>query len=307
MSQDLSVRGQAAVAVGQPEVGRPATATRTGLGAQPERRRKAFDRPRFLPIITGLVFVYFFAPIVVVLVFSFNSAKSLQVFRSFSLTWYSQFLHDPDIMASVVASLEIAAATMVVATVLGTLLAFGLLRSRSRVTKPTDLMMLLNLVSPEIVTGIAALLVFTQLGLTLSVGTVVLAHVTFSIAYVTIIVRSRLSALNRETEEAAMDLGATHLEALRLVTLPLLWPAILASGMLVFVLSFDDFVTSYFTSGTDVSPLPVRIYSMIRNGVTPEINAIGAVMMLVTISIVLLAMLLYSSRQTKAIDLMTAE
>lgn len=256
------------------------------------RRPRQFDRPRFLVLFTGLVFLYLFVPIAVVVLFSFNSARSLQVFRGVSLRWYRTFLSDSEIVASLIASVEIALATVVVATVLGTLLAFALVRARSRWNQPANVLMLLPLVTPEIVTAVAALLLFTQLGLTLSMKTIVIAHITFSISYVTVIVRGRLSALNPEAEEAAMDLGATDLQALRLVTLPALWPAILASGLLVFVLSFDDFVTSFYTTGSGTPPLPVRIYSMIRYSVSPEINAIGTLMMVITLAAVLVALLL---------------
>jgi spermidine/putrescine transport system permease protein len=282
----------------------------TQSSATAGRRRpkpRAFDQPRFLVFFTALVFVYLFAPIVVVFWFSFNSARSVQVFRSFSLTWYAKLLQDSGILGSLVASVEIALVTMVVSTAIGTLLAFGLVRARSRANRPTDVLMLLNLVSPEIVTGIALLLVFSEAGVylfswfgvrfELSLLTVMLGHITFSIAYVTIIVRGRLAALNREVEEAALDLGANYVQAMRLVTLPLLWPAIAASGMLVFVMSFDDFVTSFFTTGVGVQPLPLRIYSMIHFGVTPEINAVGTVMMVITIVIVLVALRLFTRQQ----------
>jgi ABC-type spermidine/putrescine transport system permease subunit II len=126
---------------------------------------------------------------------------------------------------------------------------------------------------------------------------VIIGHITFSIAYVTIIVRGRLADLNREVEEAALDLGANYVQAMRLVTLPLLWPAIAASGMLVFVMSFDDFVTSFFTTGVGAQPLPLRIYSMIHYGVTPEVNAVGTVMMVITIVIVLAALRLFTRQQ----------
>ena len=138
--------------------------------------------------------------------------------------------------------------------------------------------MLLPLITPEIVTAVGLLLLFGQVKMELSTQTIILGHITFSISYVTVIVRARLSLLNREVEEAAMDLGATELGALRLVTLPALYPAIAASALLVFVLSFDDFVTSVFTSGAGTSPLPVRIYSLLRVGVSPEINAVGTTM-----------------------------
>jgi spermidine/putrescine transport system permease protein/putrescine transport system permease protein len=152
--------------------------------------------------------------------------------------------------------------------------------------------MLVPLVVPEIVAGVTALLLFTQIGMQLSLTTIILAHITFSISYVTVIVRGRLAALNREVEEAAMDLGATRIQTLRLVVLPALWPAILAAGLLTFALSFDDFVLSFFTTGESPQPLPVRIYSAIRFGVTPTINAIGALMLLVSVSTIALALAL---------------
>jgi ABC-type spermidine/putrescine transport system permease subunit II len=299
----VSDRTWRAVAVEEAAPGRVAVPAE--IAVRRKRPPKAFDQPRFLTVFTIVVFLYFFAPIFVVLLFSFNSLKSLAIFRSFSLTWYQQFLADPDIQASLTASIEIALVTMVAATVLGTMLAFALLRARTRAKRPTDSVMILNLVSPEIATAVALLLVFSQLGFTLSVATVMLGHITFSIAYVTIIVRGRMASLNKETEEAALDLGATPVQAVRLVTLPLLWPAIVASAMLVFVMSFDDFVTSFFLSGADVSPLPVRIYSMIRNGVTPEINAVGTVMMVLTGAVVILAFFVYSARQGKKLELAT--
>ncbi|MDQ6722625.1 MAG: ABC transporter permease [Candidatus Dormibacteraeota bacterium] len=305
MSDRLGIHRAGAAVLGRDRLRSPAAPEAVAAGRRRPKRR-AFDQPSFLTMFTVVVFVYLFAPILVVIWFSFNSARSLQIFRSFSLTWYAQLLQDRGIMGSLGASVEIALVTMVVATVIGTLLAFGLVRARSRANRPTDVLMLLNLVSPEIVTAIALLLVFSQAGaflsqygiqFGLSLVTVVLGHITFSIAYVTIIVRGRLVALNREVEEAALDLGATNLGAMRLVTLPLLWPAIIASGMLVFVMSFDDFVTSFFTSGVDVQPLPLRIYSMIHFGVTPEINAVGTLMMVITIVIVLAALALFTRQQ----------
>ena len=307
MTEDFAVRSANAPAVLRGRMGTPASVASdvVGAGRRPTPRR-GFDQPRFLAFFTAVVFLYLFAPILVVTWFSFNSKRSLQVFGSPSLTWYSQFLNDPAIIGSLVASIEVALVTMVVSTVIGTLLAFGLVRARSKLNRPTDVLMLLNLVSPEIVTAIALLLVFSQLGgvlsdhgiqFGLSLVTVALGHITFSIAYVTIIVRGRLASLNRDVEEAALDLGATNVDAMRLVTLPLLWPAIIASGMLVFVMSFDDFVTSFFTTGIGVEPLPLRIYSMIHFGVTPEINAVGTLMMVITIVIVLAALFIFARQQ----------
>ena len=251
------------------------------------RRRRGFDRPRFLWVLYAAMCLYLFVPIVIVIVYSFNSSNSLQVFGGLSTRWYRAFWNDPQIKDSLVASFEVAAVTMVVATILGTLLAFGLVRARGRIGGSANILMLLPLITPEIVTAVGLLLLFGRAGTTLSLKTIILGHITFSISYVTVIVRARLSLLNREVEEAAMDLGATELGALRLVTLPALYPAIAASALLVFVLSFDDFVTSVFVSGAGTSPLPVRIYSLLRVGVSPEINAVGTTMIAITLFIAL--------------------
>ena len=148
--------------------------------------------------------------------------------------------------------------------------------------------MLIPLVTPEIVAAVSALILFTQIGWQLSLTTIMIAHITFSISYVTVVVRARLAAVNPEVEQAALDLGATRWGTLRLVTLPELWPAIIAAALLVFALSFDDFVISFFTTGESPQPLPVRIYSAIRFGVTPTINAIGTLML--TVSAVLIGL-----------------
>jgi spermidine/putrescine transport system permease protein len=269
---------------------------------RPRRRRAGFDRPRFLWALYTAMCLYLFVPILIVIIYSFNSANSLQVFGGLSFRWYRAFWNDPEIKNSLIASFEVAAVTMVVATILGTLLAFGLVRARGRIGGSANILMLLPLITPEIVTAVGLLLLFSGVGMTLSLTTIVLGHITFSISYVTVIVRARLSLLNREVEEAAMDLGATELGALRLVTLPALYPAIAASALLVFVLSFDDFVTSVFTSGAGTSPLPVRIYSLLRVGVSPEINAVGTTMIAITLLLALavLPLLLWRRRSAPA-------
>jgi spermidine/putrescine transport system permease protein len=251
-----------------------------------------FDRPRFLVVVTALVYVFLFAPIAVVVLFSFNGAKSLQVLDGLSLRWYEQFWNDDSLRESLIASIEIAAVTTVAATALGTGLALGTMRSRTREARGTALLLLIPLVTPEIVAGVSALVLFTQIGAELSLATIMIAEITFSISFVTVIVRARLSALNREVEEAAMDLGATRGQTLRLVVLPALWPAVIASALLIFALSFDDFVIAFFTTGEDPTPLPVQIYSSIRFGVRPTINAVGTFMLVISFLIVALAVAL---------------
>jgi spermidine/putrescine transport system permease protein len=266
----------------------PAADARRAPGKPP----KAFDRPRFLKLFMGVFFVFLFAPIVLVVLFSFNSSRSLQDFQGFSLRWYETFFESESLRDSLIASLQIALLTMLIATVLGTMLAYGLVRARTRVSQSLNVLMLVPLVTPEIVAGASALLLFTQVKLDLSLTTIVLAHITFSISYVTVVVRARLVSLSREVEEASMDLGATRVETFRLVTLPALWPAVLAAGLLVFALSFDDFVLSFFTTGESPQPLPVRIWTQIRFGVRPTINAIGTFMLVISVLSIGLALLL---------------
>lgn len=269
-------------------------AERLPLGRRRSRRerRRDFDRPRFLRVFF-IVFMFFtFAPIAIVALFSFNSTRSLQNFTGFSFQWYDEFFSNVGLRESLMASVEIALVTMVVATALGTTLAFGLVRAQSRIARSSNVLMLIPLVTPEIVAGTSALLLFAQVGIELSLLTIMIAHITFSISFVTVIVRARLSALNREVEEAALDLGATRLQTLRLIVLPALWPAIIASALLIFALSFDDFVISFFTTGESPTPLPVQIYSSIRFGVTPTINAIGTSMLVISFLILAVAVAL---------------
>jgi spermidine/putrescine transport system permease protein len=253
---------------------------------------------RALRLYTAAFYAFMFLPLVVGVLFSFNSVRSLQNFNGFSLQWYRAFWDSESLRGSLIASLEIAVATMIVATVLGTLLAFGLVRARTRFSASANVLMLIPLVTPEIVAGVSAFLLFTQIGLRLSLLTIIIAHITFSISYVTVVVRARLSSLNPEVEQAAMDLGASRIQTLRLVVLPALWPAILAAGLLIFALSFDDFVLSYFTTGESPQPLPVRIWSAIRFGVTPTINAIGTLMLVISLAAVAAALVLQRERKT---------
>ena len=255
------------------------------------RRRGAVDHPRGLWIVTFLTAAWLFLPIAVVIVFSFNDGRSLTSFDGVSLRWYRDVASDPSMRGSVTTSLQIALAATAIATVLGTWLAFGIARSRSRWARIVQGTSALNLVAPEIATGVALLLLFTQVNVPLSNQAVILGHVTFCIPFVAAIVGGRLAGLDFDPEEAAMDLGATRIQAVRLAALPLLWPAVIAGAALAFVLSFDDFVTSFFVSGVGTPPLPVRIYSMLRFGVSPAVNAIGTFMILVAVSIGLVALL----------------
>ncbi len=255
-------------------------------------RSGGIDRPRFLWVVTGLTLAFLFAPLIIVSVFSFNSTESLTSFDGASLRWYRAFFNDADLLASLRLSLIIAAVAAVASVVLGTLVAVGIRRGNHWVGGPTNGSVFLRVLTPETATGVALLLMFTQLGIPLSTTTVIVSHTVLCLAFVAVVVGSRLALLNPEVEEAATDLGATRLQAFRLVALPVLWPSIVAAGLLAFVLSFDDFITSFFTSGVGVPPLPVRIYGMLKFGVTPVVNAIGVLMLIATVVAVGLSLLL---------------
>ena len=267
--------------------------------------RVASKRPRLAIAVTAAFFVWLYLPIVLVVVFSFNDKKSLSSWGGFSTRWYDAFVHDDALVSSLVASIEIAAVATVGSLILGTMLALGLERVHSRRGRVAGAVTLLPLVTPEIVTGVAALLLFTGIGMKLSLLTVILAEITFSIAYVAVIVRGRLAAMPHDVEEAARDLGCTPWQTVRLVTLPTILPALIAGGLLVFALVFDDFVLAFFTTGVDPQPLPVRIYSSIRFGVSPAINAVGTVMLLVSGVLIMLSLFIprLLGRHDNSIDL----
>jgi ABC-type spermidine/putrescine transport system permease subunit II len=254
-----------------------------------------FDRPRTLWVVAAFVLLLLFAPVVVVIVYSFNATRSLVNMGGLSLQWYREALTSSDWHASLWVSIEIALVTTLICAVFGTMLAFALERGSPRTGRVTEGTIIVRLLSPETATAIATLLLFTQVGLTLSRSTIALGHVAVCLPFVAVIVRSRIASLNPEMERSAMDLGATRLQALWLVVMPVIWPAIASAAMLVFVLSFDDFITTVFTSGAGVPPLPLRIYGVFRTGITPVVNAVGVLMMIVTtialVSAVLLARL----------------
>jgi spermidine/putrescine transport system permease protein len=229
------------------------------------------------------VYAFLFLPIVVLILFSFNNSRRTFVWRGFTLDWYPTLFANRDLLEALGVTLRVAAVAVVVATVLGTLLGLGLARIRFRGSGASETLILLPMVTPEIVMGISLLLFFAQLfSLNGSLGQIAIAHITFCISYVAVVVRARATGMDPRLEEAARDLGASGLGAFWHVTLPLIAPAIGAGAMLAFALSFDDLIVTTFNAGVGSSTLPLFIYSKIRFGVTPEINAISTLIVAVT-------------------------
>src|SRR5947209_5710531 len=269
--------------------------------------RNPWGQPRFLVLVTWLYIAWALVPVVIAILFSFNAGKSRSVWQGFSIKWWwgdpnLSIFHDPEYTHALVHSLELAALDMVIATPLGVLLALGLSRWRGRGAGAANSLMLVPLVTPEIVMAVSLLLVFTQLAIVpfslvhLGTEAQVVGQVTFSLSYVVVIVRSRLASIGPEYEEAARDLGATPVAALRLVLLPLLLPAILASMLIVFALSIDDFVvTQYMSSNASTTTIPMYLYANARGGTaTPALNALAAILVVTTLLGVGIAYAVYS-------------
>jgi spermidine/putrescine transport system permease protein len=245
------------------------------------------------PLLTGyavLVYAFLFAPILVLIAFSFNDSRRSLQWQGFTLDWYPQLLSNTRLLEALWVTLQVAAIAVVLSTVLGSLLGLGLARLRARGSGAADTLLLLPMVTPEIVLGLSLLLFFLQLfdgrG---SLGQLGIAHTTFCISYVAVVVRARAVGMDPQLEEAARDLGASAIGAFRYVTLPIIAPAILAGAMLAFALSFDDYVVSTFNAGVGSSTLPLYIYGRIKFGVTPEINAISTIIVAVTAIAILVA------------------
>src|SRR5882672_8431346 len=221
----------------------------------------------------GLAFLYL--PIVILVIYSFNASRLVTVWGGWSLRWYTEFFHERAMLEAALMSFRVAAVSATLATLLGTLAAVAL--SRGERFKGRTLfsgMLYAPLVMPEVITGLSLLLLFVALNAERGFWTVTVAHTTLTMCFVATVVQSRLSAIDRSLEEAAMDLGCDPVRAFLLVTLPLIVPAIIAGWMLAFTLSLDDLVIASFTTGPGSATLPIRIYSEVRLGVKPEINAI---------------------------------
>jgi spermidine/putrescine transport system permease protein len=234
-----------------------------------------------------MVYVFLYAPIVVLVVMSFNSVDSPYSFGGFSLKWYGELASDGDVREGLVNTLIVAVGSTVLSTVLGTLLAVGLARhSRSRLL---DAISVMPAVLPDLVLGIGLLVFYATVKMTLGLYSVLLAHTVFGMAFVTAVVRTRLAHSDTSLEEASRDLGATPFTTFVRITLPQLAPGIVAGALLAFTLSIDEFVIASFTAAPLEPTLPIVIYSTIRFGVTPEINALATLLLAVSFTVVIAA------------------
>ena len=253
-----------------------------------------------------LTFIFLYAPIIVMSIFSFNASRQMQVWMGVTLDWYARMIADERVRVAAQNSLVIALVSTIVSTVIGTLTALALERTRFRVKRMYEAAMYLPIIVPEIVMAIA-LLVFFNLAFTwldqffglklkFGLGTITIAHIAFSFPFVAVVVRARLADFDRTLEQAAQDLGANEWQTFRHITLPLLMPGIIAGALLAFTLSIDDFVITFFTAGVGSTTLPLEIYGRVRRGITPDVNALSTVMLLASIVLVLGSLLFQRRR-----------
>ncbi|MEO8626592.1 MAG: ABC transporter permease [Betaproteobacteria bacterium] len=231
-------------------------------------------------------FAFLYAPLVIVVVYSFNDSRLNAQWVGFTLDWYRKLFEDDEMLTAAWNSLIIGVSASAVATVLGTMAGYAMYRYKLRVL---PILVVAPIAIPEILMGVSLLIFFVAINLTLGLFSIVLAHIAFCIGFVAIVVRARLAGMDDSLVEAARDLGATPYRAFRLITLPLIMPGVSAGALMAFTLSIDDFVITYFTAGVGAMTLPLKIYTMVKISVTPEVNAVSTLLMLLTLALIVTA------------------
>jgi spermidine/putrescine transport system permease protein len=232
----------------------------------------------------GYAFLY--VPLIIVVVYSFNNSRLNAEWVGFTLDWYDRLFHNDEMLAAAGNSLSIALTASLVSTVLGTMAGVAMYRYKLRLL---PILVLTPIAIPEILMGVSLLIFFVLLNFTLGLVSVALAHIAFCIGFVAIVVRSRLAGMDESLTEAARDCGATPWNTFRYVTLPLIMPGVIAGALMAFTLSIDDFVITFFTAGAGTVTLPLQIYAMIKIAVTPEVNAVSTLLMLLTLALIIIA------------------
>ena len=247
-------------------------------------------------IYTALIMIFLFAPMVILLVFSFNEAKSLSVFSGFSLKWYRELFRDSETLKAVVNTLVLAVSASLISTVMGTAAAVGINKMRNKVLRTAmDSVTNIPMINPDIITGISLMLMFVFVGrlfgaaTSLSFATMLIAHITFCLPYVILQVLPKLQQMDKALPEAAMDLGCTPFRAFFKAELPEIMPGVITGMIMAFTLSLDDFVISYFTSGNGFQTLPIRIYNMTKKTVTPKMYALATIIFFVILTLLLIS------------------
>lgn len=243
-------------------------------------------RSRWLWLAAVAAYLFLYAPLVIVVAYSFNDSRLNAEWVGFTLYWYQKLIHNEKMLRAAANSLLIGVTASAVSTVLGTMAGYAMYRFRMRLL---PILIVAPIAIPEILMGVSLLIFFVLLNISLGLISIILAHIAFCIGFVAIVVRSRLAGMDESLTEAARDLGATPWQAFRLVTLPLIMPGVVAGALMAFTLSIDDFVITFFTAGVGSTTLPLQIYTMVKIAVTPEVNAISTLLMGLTLALILIA------------------
>ena len=248
------------------------------------------------------VFIFLYAPIIVLMVFSFNESRNPGVWTGFSLIWYEELFADRRIQEAFTYTLSIATVSTIISTIFGTVAALGIHKLRGKLKLYANNVNYFPVINPEIVTAIALLLLFRSIRMNFGLSTLLIAHVVFSTPYVILAVLPRIQAMNPNMVDAAMDLGATPLQAIRKVVLPEIKPSIFTGALMAFTMSFDDFVISFFTTGGGVTNLSIEVYAMARRGIRPTVNALATLMVTAVVVIILVANHISIRNKTKRLN-----
>jgi spermidine/putrescine transport system permease protein len=243
---------------------------------------------RLLAAWTGVVLVFFYLPIAILVLFSFNESRLNIVWTGFTFDWYAALWRDTVLVRSLKNSLIVASVTTVLSVALGTAAAWLLYRFRYRGSNAVETLVFLPMIVPEVILGVSLLILFVTIGLQLGYTTIVISHVTFCFPFVMAAVQSRLAGLDPALEEAALDLGATPLQAFTKVLIPYLMPAIVSGGLMAFTLSLDELIVTYFTASASTRTLPLEIFGRVKKGLDPSLNAISTVFILLTVAVLFL-------------------
>ena len=283
------------------------TVTRTKAPTAPAAKHRRRDRPtpleyarqRWLQLVMLANFIFLYFPIVFLIVFSFNDSKRNIVWKGFTLKYYEKALSNADLHETFVNSMIIGGTSTVVSTTFGAMLGLLLYRFRFPGKGPYEGLVQLPIVIPEICMGVALLAFFAWLDIPLGLFTITVSHIAFTIPFVAVVIRARMAGFDRSLEEASYDLGATQWQTFRNVTLPYMMPGVIAGALLAFTLSIDDFVISFFTAGPGSTTFPIKIYSMVRFSVTPEVNAASTILILLAVVLTVVGLTL-QTRSSKA-------
>ncbi|MCQ2358545.1 MAG: ABC transporter permease [Phascolarctobacterium sp.] len=245
------------------------------------------------------IIAFLYLPLVILAAYSFNASRVNAVWSGFTVDWYLSLFKNRRVLEALTNSLIIAFFSTIVSTILGTTAAIALNRYKFKYQNVINGLLYLPILIPEIVMGLSLLVLFSQAHFPLGKGTLVLAHITFCVSFVVITVNARLEGMKPEYEQAAMDLYATPWQTFRYITLPIAMPGIVAGALIAFTLSIDDFIISFFVAGPNSTTLPLYIYAMVKRGISPEINALSTLMMIVTVSLVIIAQILQPQHTSK--------